>query len=34
MGDGVVLFVTEDMEIVVLKRLATKDDGDVLNVAG
>lgn len=28
-GDGSVLFVTENMELGILKRLATKDDGDV-----
>ena len=28
-GDGAVLFVTDDMELGILKRLATKDDGDV-----
>ena len=28
-GDGSVLFVTESMDLGVLKRLATKDDGDV-----
>jgi hypothetical protein len=28
-GDGAVMFLTEDMELGLLKRLATKDDGDV-----
>ena len=28
-GDGAVLFVTEDMDLGILKRLATKDDGDI-----
>lgn len=32
LGDGAVLFVSDDMELNVLKRLATKDDGSVVSI--
>jgi prepilin-type N-terminal cleavage/methylation domain-containing protein/prepilin-type processing-associated H-X9-DG protein len=34
MGDGSVTYVTEDMELLLLKRLATKDDGGVASIGG